>query len=60
MKLTDDQKIRRRKVAEDQWLVKWRGKLSAPEARLDLFRFYLRRGIITMAEFRRVKGESVK
>jgi hypothetical protein len=58
MKLTDGERTRRRKIAEDEWLAKWRGKLSAPESRLDLFRFYLRRGVITLAEFRRIKGEN--
>jgi hypothetical protein len=57
-KLSDGEKIRRRKVAEDEFLKKWRGNLSAHEARLDLFRFYLRRGIITLAEFRRIRGEN--
>lgn len=58
--MNDGQKIRTRKIAEETWLVKWKGRLSTPEARLDLFRFYLRRGIITLAEFRRIKSESVK
>lgn len=53
--LSAGERIKRRKQVESEWLCRWKGRLNSPEAKLDLWRWYLRRGVCTLDDFRRVK-----
>jgi hypothetical protein len=55
--LTDGQKIRRRKITEETWAAKWRGRLNDPLALLDLWRNLHRRGCVSLEAFRTFKRE---
>jgi hypothetical protein len=56
--LSDAQRILLRKQVEtEEWYPRWAGRLSNPLAYLDLFRWYHRRGLISLDSFRLFKRQ---
>jgi hypothetical protein len=56
-KISDGERIRIRKICEETWAAKWRGRLNDPLALLDLWRALHRRGCVSLEAFKTYKRQ---